>query len=782
MPPPGIPPIEQERWSRRRRGGRPPVDPALDGGADAGANAGANAGADAGADASADGGRRRTRRTDRPVGGDEDLHYGEASRRQARALGLRGTPPEGGRFPDGGGRYGAAAHDPILGWYEPDAPTVELPIADEVAQAGPPPGADVGTGLEDLDDVRDLDDLGTPGHPPGPGAATTAPPPGPTVFPPPVGAPSAGGPPVAAPPGAGQPAPPEPPEPPAPPAPSASPAPPPERPSSRRSSVLVAAGIMLSRLAGLLREMLISRYLGTTAAADAFKAALRIPNTLQNLLGEGVLSASFIPVYARMRAEGDDEAAGRLAGAICALLLALSGVLTFVGLVFAEQVTALLVTGFRSDGRFDLTVQLVRIMFPAMGLMPISAWCLGVLNSHRRFFLSYVAPVVWNAGQIAALLVVAMVGATQVQLAEALAWGVLVGTIGQVAVQLPSVLRVLGRLRLTLSPQVPGVRSVLSRFGPVVMGRGVVQILGYVDLWLASFLAVGAVSSLTYAQVLYLLPISVFGMSVAAAELPDLSEVDVHDPDTRRAFRRRLEGGLARILFYVAPTATLFIVVGDVVVRVLFQRGAIGPDDTVAIWYVIAAFSLGLPATTASRLLQNALYALGDARTPARLAAVRVTVSALIGLAFMFPLDRLTIEGGAIHGWSDIFALGPLGEAARTNTGGVPHLGVVGLSVGAAVSSWLEYRLLSTAVAWRIGRSRLGGRWLNPIAAACIAAALVAFLAVLVAGDLPSLLAAPLVLGPAGLAYLGVAHLLRIPEAEATLGRFTGQLPDRTGR
>jgi putative peptidoglycan lipid II flippase len=187
------------------------------------------------------------------------------------------------------------------------------------------------------------------------------------------------------------------------------------------------------------------------------------------------------------------------------------------------------------------------------------------------------------------------------------------------------------------------VRSVLSRFGPVVMGRGVVQIMGYVDLWLASFLAAGAVSSLTYAQVLYLLPISVFGMSVAAAELPELSRVDVDDPETRQRFRARLQDGLARILFYVAPTTTLFIVVGDVVVRALFQRDPSGIDTALAIWFVIAAFSLGLPATTASRLLQNALYALDDARTPARVAGLRVVASGVIGLAIMFPLDRLTV-------------------------------------------------------------------------------------------------------------------------------------------
>jgi len=299
----------------------------------------------------------------------------------------------------------------------------------------------------------------------------------------------------------------------------------------------------------------------------------------------------------------------------------------------------------------------------------------------------------------------------------------------------------------------------------------VVQILGFVDLWLAAFLAVGAVSSLTYAQVLYLLPISVFGMSVAAAELPDLSKVAVHDPETRRRFRHRLEDGMSRILFYVAPTTTVFIVVGDVVARLIFQRGKFGADDTQAVWYVVAAFSLGLPATTASRLLQNALYALDDARTPARLAMIRVVVATGIGLLIMFPLDRLTIVNGTVTGWSDILSWGPLPEAIRANPTGVPHLGIVGLALGAAASSWLEYRLLSQALAWRIGRSHLGGRWLNPISAGCIGLGVVAFLTDWAFGDRHAIVSAALILGPAGVAYMAITYWLGVPECISLVER-----------
>jgi len=308
------------------------------------------------------------------------------------------------------------------------------------------------------------------------------------------------------------------------------------------------------------------------------------------------------------------------------------------------------------------------------------------------------------------------------------------------------------------------VRAVLDRFAPVVLGRGVVQIMGYVDLTLASFLAAGSVSAFNFSQVLYILPISVFAMSVAAAQLPDLSEVDVYDADTRRSFRRRLEEGMARIMYYVGPTATIFVVAGDVVVRLAFQRGSFGPADTWAVWLVLAAFSLGLPAATSSRLLQNGLYALGDTKTPARLAATRVLIAATIGLAFMFPFDRLTITSEGIRGWSRMLALGPLPEAERS-AGLTPHLGIVALAIGASIAAWFEYLALSRALAWRIGRTRLAGRWLNPIAVGCAAAALVAWALILVVPDMPSALTAAFTLGPAGVTYLVITHALRVPEA-----------------
>jgi putative peptidoglycan lipid II flippase len=534
----------------------------------------------------------------------------------------------------------------------------------------------------------------------------------------------------------------------------------------RRGSFAVAAGILLSRISGLLREVAVSGFLGVGVAADAFKAALRIPNLLQNLLGEGVLSASFIPVYSRLLDE-DRRDAGRLAGAVAGLLCALTGVLVVVGVVFARPITAVLVPGYRGE-TYELTVTLLRIMFPGVGFLVLSAWCLGILNSHRQFFLSYVAPVIWNAAQIAAVVAVGIAGASQAGLATALAWGVLVGGILQLLVQLPAVRRLTPGMRLSLDRRSPEVRDVLSRFGPVVVGRGVVQLLTYVDLMLASLLTVGAVSALTYGQVLYLLPISLFGMAVAAAELPELSRLGRAGRD---AIRSRLAVGEDRIMFYVAITVALYVFVGDVLVAALFERGEFGPDDTRLVWFVVGAFALGLLGTTRSRLLQNGLYALNRPRLVARIAVLRVILAGVFGAVLMFPLDRWAIVGSGVERTEGVGLFGALPDSIRLVADGPPRLGVVGLAVGAALSSWVEYRLLRGALAWRVGPMpgfSHDARW------AMIAAAASGILAAglrSITDDLPSLVALVAVVVPAGAAYLAITATMAVSEATALVGR-----------
>src|SRR6266567_3622010 len=169
--------------------------------------------------------------------------------------------------------------------------------------------------------------------------------------------------------------------------------------------ISTGAAILLSRLAGFLRLRAFAYYFGLKSdAADAFNAAFRIPNFLQNLFGEGALSASFIPVYARLLAEGDEEEAGKVAGAVGALLALLVSLLCLVGVLVTPWLIDIIAPGFSGPKR-DLTIALVRIFFPGAGLLVLSAWCLGILNSHRKLFLSYAAPVMWSGAMIGTLLV-----------------------------------------------------------------------------------------------------------------------------------------------------------------------------------------------------------------------------------------------------------------------------------------------------------------------------------------------------------------------------------------
>src|SRR5208283_3101242 len=211
--------------------------------------------------------------------------------------------------------------------------------------------------------------------------------------------------------------------------------------------------------------------------------------------------------------------------------------------------------GFHGEKR-ELTILLVRILFPGAGLLVASAWCLGVLNSHRKFFLSYTAPVLWNVAMIGGMVWFGP-GRSQSSLVVYTAWASVVGSALQVAVQLPLVLKLLGGLQLHLAHQGEHVRTVMRNFFPVFVSRGVVQISAYIDAFLASWLP-GAVAGLAYAQTLYTLPVSLFGMSVSAAELPMMSGAVGDAGEVASILRTRLNSGLRQITFLVVPSVVGF--------------------------------------------------------------------------------------------------------------------------------------------------------------------------------------------------------------------------------
>jgi putative peptidoglycan lipid II flippase len=514
-------------------------------------------------------------------------------------------------------------------------------------------------------------------------------------------------------------------------------------PRTGRSAFFVAAGILISRLAGLVRTRVFAHYFGLSDEADAFSAAFRIPNFLQSLFGEGALSASFIPVYAGLLARADRREADRVAGAVASILALVVSVLVLVGVLATPFFIDLLAWGFTGAKR-DLTMQIVRVLFPGAGLLVLSAWCLGVLNSHHRFLLSYTAPVMWNAAMIATL--IAYGHSSLPELAIKLAWGSVVGSALQLAVQLPIVIKLAPDLKLAFDLASEHVRTVIRNFVPVFISRGVVQVSAYIDAVIASLLPTGAVAGLTNAQLLYTLPVSLFGISVSAAELPAMSGTISADPTAAGAIRLRLNSGLRQIAFFVVPSAVAFIAMGDVVAAALFVGGRFKPADAVYVWSILAGSGVGLLASTLGRLYSSTYYALRDTRTPLRYALVRVALTTILGYLFALPLPRA------------------LGISAVW--------GAAGLTASAGIAGWVEMLMLRHTLNSRIGHTGLPVDYTIKLWSAAIAGAIVAWFMKLALPPMHPILAAILILGPYGIVFLGATLVLRITEASAALSRI----------
>ena len=516
-----------------------------------------------------------------------------------------------------------------------------------------------------------------------------------------------------------------------------------QRESTGGHAVLVAAGILLTRLIGFARQRIFSRYFGLSDTADAFNAAFRIPNLLQNLFGEGVLSASFIPVYSRLLAEGDDEEAGRVAGAVAAILALTTSALVLLGVLFAPAVTDVVAGGFPREKR-DLTVRLVRILFPGAGLLVCSAWCLGILNSHRKFFLSYTAPVLWNLAMIGTLFGFRRMAPAS--LIVMLAWGSVAGSALQFGIQVPVVLRLARHIRVRLETQGVQVREVICNFVPVFISRGVVQISAYVDAFLATWLGPGAVTGLTNAQTLYTLPVSLFGMAVSAAELPAMSSALGDEGQVADYLRRRLNAGLRQIAFFVVPSAMAFLALGGVISAALFENGEFRHADSVYVWGIVAGSAVGLLASTLGRLYSSTYYALRDTRTPLRYAVIRVVLTTGLGYLCALPLPH----------W--------IGVEARW--------GAAGLTASAGVAGWVEFVLLRRTLNRRIGQTGLPAALVARLWASAAVAAAAGWGVKLAVGIGHPILYGAAILGVYGACYFGVAYLLRVEECAGVLRRL----------
>jgi putative peptidoglycan lipid II flippase len=345
----------------------------------------------------------------------------------------------------------------------------------------------------------------------------------------------------------------------------------------------------------------------------------------------------------------------------------------------------------------------------------------------------------------------------------AAAWGTVVGAAAQFLVQLPMVFRLEKKLRFGIDTTLAPVREVARNFGPVVVSRGVVQVSAFIDGMIATLLGTAAVSAIAYAQTIYTLPVSLFGMSVAASELPQMSSALGTPEEVREALRKRLERGLRQIAFFVIPSVAAFLAIGNLLVAALFQGGAFHAGDTRYVWYILIGSTVGLLAATWGRLYSSAFYALRDTRTPLRFAVIRVVITGVLGYLFAIPLRPLLVG-----------AMTALHVPLPAVSGGTKSLGAIALTATAGIAGWVEYLLLRRALQKRIGAIHSDAAfslklWLAAIVAGVAAAAIDRA----ILHDLQRILEALVACGIFGILYFGVAAALGVTEVRAFIGRFT---------
>lgn len=433
------------------------------------------------------------------------------------------------------------------------------------------------------------------------------------------------------------------------------------------SSLIVGAMTMLSRFAGLARDVILARIFGAGDSADAFFVAFKIPQFLRRLFAEGAFSQAFVPVLAEYKANKDEQdaliAVKNLINAVAGVLSGVLLILTLVIVAAAPLVAYVFAPGFSdTPDKFDLTISLLRITFPYLLLISLTGMAAGILNSYGRFWVPAFTPVLLNISLITAALWFSP------QLSEpvfALAWAVLIAGFAQLMFQLPF----LAKIHLLPVPvwdiNHPGVRKILKLMVPALFGVSVSQINLLLDTVLASFLPSGSVSWLYYSDRLVELPLGVFGIAIATVLLPSLSSMHFSsDQKDQAQFSQALDWSLRCIAVVAIPATIGLFLLAEPILYLLFQYQAMTPADVSMAALSLRAYTLGLLAFMAIKVLATGYYSQQDMKTPVRIGIIAMVANMVLNLIFVFITHRY---------W---------------------QVGHVGLALATSASAWLNALLL----------------------------------------------------------------------------------------
>ena len=515
-----------------------------------------------------------------------------------------------------------------------------------------------------------------------------------------------------------------------------------------RSVGIVGLATMTSRVLGLVRDQALAYRFGAGDRMDAFLVALRIPNLLRELFAEGAMNAAFVPVFTRRLTRGGRDAAWRLGVQLINALAIITGGIVVAGIVFAEPLTRLFAAGYQEvPGKFELTVQLTRIVLPFFTLVAVAAACMGMLNSLRRFFVPALSPAAYNVCLIAGtLVVVPLMPEGGVDPIAAVAAAVLLGGAGQIAAQWWALRREGFRWRPALDPADRTLREVVGLMGPATVAGAALQVNLLVNTHLATGEGTGAVTWLTMAFRLMYLPLGVFGVSIATVTLPAVSRHAA--AGDLAAVRNAVSRGLRLMLAVMVPAAVGLAVLATPIVRLVFEHGEFTAADTPATARALVFYAPGIVGYAAVRLTAPVFYAFGNSLTPAGVSVATVAVNVGLNLAL------------------------------------VRVMGYPGLALGTSLASWLNAGVLLVLLHRRLGgidARRLADRLARTCLAAGVMGAAVAA-AEGMAGDLAAeggLLIEALVLGGEimlGLVVLAAAaRLLGIAELDEVRSQILGR-------
>jgi putative peptidoglycan lipid II flippase len=463
-----------------------------------------------------------------------------------------------------------------------------------------------------------------------------------------------------------------------------------------KSTATVGGATMLSRILGFVRDVVLARYFGASGTTDAFFLAFRIPNLMRRMFAEGSFSLAFVPVLSEYRASGDRRALRDLVDHVAGTLAAVLLVITAAGILAAPAVLAIFAPGWLVEGRpeFALSAEMLRVTFPYILLISLTALSGGILNTFERFLIPALTPIFLNLSLIAAAVLLS--GRFEIPV-KALAWGVLFAGCVQLLVQAPALLR-LGLLpRPRWGWRHAGVRRILKLMVPTLVGSSAAQVNILIDSVIATFLVSGSVSWLYYSDRLLEFPLGVFGIALATVILPNLSRK--HAENSRAAFSETLDWALRLSLLITIPAAAGLVVLAAPILVTLFQYQAFQADDVLMSSLSLMAYALGLPAFIAVKVLAPGYFARQDPRTPVKISLVAMAVNVVLNLLFVGSLVAFGFAG--------------------------PH---AGLALASSASAFLNAGLLYRGL-HRTGVYRPGDGW--PRLTASVALATVAMVAVL---------------------------------------------------